>query len=306
MGFCSIVFAEDTPLSPGEQPPCVGTHQATPGYFEALGIPVTGRAPDWLDMERAAGDVVVTKTLAERFWPGEDPIGKGIKGNSSEPPFYRVVGVTGELHGAGLDRAPTEAVFFPMLPLEGANLWSPPRAMMLVVKTQVARPKEMTTAIRRILDEIDPTVPIGAVQTMDEVVARSMIRTTFAMLLLGIAAGVALLLGAVGLYGVIAYVVGQREQEIGVRVALGAAGGQVARLIVGQSLRLALAGVGAGLVAALAVTRVLRALLFEVSPTDPVTLGAVVVVLVAVALLASWLPARRAARVDPMVALRAE
>jgi ABC-type antimicrobial peptide transport system permease subunit len=175
-----------------------------------------------------------------------------------------------------------------------------------VVKTQVARPKEMTTAIRRILDEIDPTVPIGAVQTMDEVVARSMIRTTFAMLLLGIAAGVALLLGAVGLYGVIAYVVGQREQEIGVRVALGAAGGQVARLIVGQSLRLALAGVGAGLVAALAVTRVLRALLFEVSPTDPVTLGAVVVVLVAVALLASWLPARRAARVDPMVALRAE
>jgi ABC-type antimicrobial peptide transport system permease subunit len=141
---------------------------------------------------------------------------------------------------------------------------------------------------------------------MEEVVARSMMRTTFAMLLLGIAAGIALLLGAVGLYGVIAYVVGQREQEIGVRVALGAGGREVARLVVGQSLKLALAGVGAGLVAALAVTRVMQALLFEVSPTDPVTLGAVALLLVSIALLASWLPARRAAKVDPMVALRAE
>lgn len=306
MGFCSVVFVEDKPLDSGKEPPCVGTHQATPGYFEALGIPVVGRTPDWLDMERAAGDVVVTKALAERFWPGEDPIGKGIKGNSSRPPFYRVVGVTGELRGEGLDRAASEAVFFPMLPLAGASLWSPPRAMNLVVKTRAAHPAELTGAIRRVLDEIDPAVPIGAVQTMEEVVSRSMLRTTFAMLLLGIAAGIALLLGAVGLYGVIAYVVGRREQEIGVRVALGAESAQVARLVVGQSLRLALAGVGAGLVAALAVTRVLRALLFEVSPTDPVTLGAVVLVLVTVALLASWLPARRAARVDPMVALRSE
>lgn len=306
MGFCSIIFVEDMPLSPGEEPPCVGTHQATPGYFEALGIPVTGRAPDWLDMERAAGDVVVTRTLAARLWPGEDPIGKGIKGNSSEPPFYRVVAVTGDLRGDGLDRAPNEAVFFPMLPLAGASLWSPPRFMHLVVKTQSAQPTELTSAIRRALDEIDPAVPIGAVQTMDEVVARSMMRTTFAMLLLGIAAGIALLLGAVGLYGVIAYVVGRREQEIGVRVALGAGGAQVARLVVGQSLRLALAGVGAGLVVALAVTHVLRTLLFEVSPMDPVTLGAVALILIGVALVASWVPARRAARIDPMVALRAE
>jgi predicted permease len=306
MGFCSIVFVEDKPLAPGEQPPCVGTHQATPGYFEALGIPVAGRAPDWLDMERAAGDVVVTKSLADRLWPGEDPIGKGIKGNGSEPPFYRVVGVTGELRGRGLDQAASEAVFFPMLPLAGTYLWSPPRAMHLVVQTQLAQPTELTAAIRRLLDEIDPAIPLGAVQTMAEVVSRSMIRTTFAMLLLGIAAGMALLLGAVGLYGVIAYVVGQREQEIGVRLALGAAGAEVARLIVGQSLRLTLAGVGAGLVVALIVTRVMRALLFEVSPTDPVTLGLVALVLVGVALLASWIPARRAARVDPMVALRAE
>jgi predicted permease len=306
MGFCSIVFVEDKPLAPGEQPPCVGTHQATPGYFEALGIPVAGRAPDWLDMERAAGDVVVTKSLADRLWPGEDPIGKGIKGNGSEPPFYRVVGVTGELRGRGLDQAASEAVFFPMLPLAGTYLWSPPRAMHLVVQTQLAQPTELTAAIRRLLDEIDPAIPLGAVQTMAEVVSRSMIRTTFAMLLLGIAAGMALLLGAVGLYGVSASVVGQREQEIGVRLALGAAGAEVARLIVGQSLRLTLAGVGAGLVVALIVTRVMRALLFEVSPTDPVTLGLVALVLVGVALLASWIPARRAARVDPMVALRAE
>src|SRR5690625_36422 len=154
MGFCSLIFTEEKPLSPGEQPPCVGTHQATPGYFEALGIPVSGRAPDWLDMARAAGDVVVTRSLAERLWPGGDPIGKGIKGNSSEPPFYRVVGVTGELRGAGLDRAPTEAVFFPMLPLEGAPLWSPPRAMTLVVKTEPVNPREGATGIRRIRDAL--------------------------------------------------------------------------------------------------------------------------------------------------------
>lgn len=306
MAGCSGVFIEGRPLGPDDEPPCVGTYQATPGFLQALRIPVAGRTPDWLDRERATGEVVVTKALANRLWPGEDPIGKGIKGNDDRPPYYRVVGVTGELRGEGLDRAPSEAVIFPMLPLEGAELWSPPRAMTVVVKTQSAHPAELTAAIRHALDELDPTVPIGAVQTMEQVVMRSVARTTFVMLLLAIAAGIALLLGAVGLYGVIAYVVGQRTREIGVRMALGAHAAGIARLIVGQSLKLALVGVGVGLVAALAATRALRSLLFEVSPADPLTLGTVTILFFAVALLASWLPARRATRVDPMVALRVE
>jgi putative ABC transport system permease protein len=144
------------------------------------------------------------------------------------------------------------------------------------------------------------------VRTMDAVIGRSVARTSFAMLLLGIAATVALLLGAVGLYGVISYVVGQRRKEIGVRMALGARVEQVARMVVRQSLWLAVSGVAVGVAAALAVTRFLRTLLFEVSPSDPLTILGVSLLLIAVALLASWLPARRATRVDPMVTLRSE
>jgi putative ABC transport system permease protein len=149
-------------------------------------------------------------------------------------------------------------------------------------------------------------VPLANVTTMEEVVTRSMSRVSFIMLLLGVASAIALLLSAVGIYGVISYLVGQRRGEIGVRIALGAPASQVATMIVGQSLRLALAGIAIGLLAALAGTRVLRSLLFEVSPTDPVVLAAVAALLVALAALSSFAPARRAARVDPIEALRAE
>jgi putative ABC transport system permease protein len=305
-GGCSLVFVRDRPIAEGEEPPCVGSFLATPGFFAALGIPVRGAAPGWDATERRAGEVVITPALARRFWPGEDPVGKALRPNGREEPYYRVAGVTGELRALGLDQPPTEAVFYPVLPLEGAPLWSPPRDMRLVVRTTLDRPAELTGAVRRAVAELDPEVPIADVMTMEAAVARSMARVSFTLLLLGIAAAMALVLSAVGIYGVVSYVVGQRRAEIGVRMALGARVAQVGRMVVLQSVRLAALGVVVGLLGAVAVTRLLGALLYGVAPTDPVTLAAVSALLVLLAAAASYAPARRAARVDPAEVLRTD
>jgi ABC-type antimicrobial peptide transport system permease subunit len=206
----------------------------------------------------------------------------------------------------GLDKPALEAVYFPLVPLEGAPLWSPLRGMSVVVRTRTERPELLAASVRRILADIDPAVPLANVQTLETVVARSMARTSFAMLLLAVAAGMALVLSAVGIYGVISYIVGQRRSEIGIRIALGARVTQVVRLVVGQSLALAGMGVAIGLVAATIATRLLRSLLFEVQPGDPIVLVAVTALLIALASLASLAPARRAARVDPTEALRGD
>jgi predicted permease len=310
VGGCAVVFVQDRPAAPDDElaAPCVGTAQVTPGFFSTLGIPVRGEAPTWSDMERRTGTVVVTEALAQRLWPGEDAIGKGIRGNGWAEPFYRVAGVADDFRSDGLDRPPLEAVFFPMLPMEGAPLWSPPRSLHIVVKTATANPAMLTPAIRRILGELDPTVPLADVKTMETVIdtSPSMARASFTMLLLGIAGGMALLLSGVGLYGLIAYTVGQRTTEIGVRIAVGAGLDRVVRMVITQSLKLAVAGVVLGLIGALILARLMRSLLFGVSPTDPITLAAVALVLILLALAASFLPARRAARVDPVEALRME
>ena len=307
---CAVVFREGRPYAPGEQAPCVATPRVTPGYFVALGIPVHGRAPEWRDIDAGSGAVVVTKALADRLWPGEDPIGKGIaSGGSSDPAkadFYRVVGIVPELRAAGLDRPASEIVFYPVVQLPRGWLWGPVRGPTYVVRTTLDDPTALARTVRRVLAELDPQVPMANVTTMERIVERSMARVSFILLLLGAAAAMAMLLSAVGIYGVISYLVGQRRGEIGVRIALGAPASRVATMIVGQSLRLALAGIAIGIVAALAGTRILRSLLFEVSPTDPVVLATVAGLLVALAALASFAPARRAARVDPIEALRSE
>ncbi len=305
-GACAAMFIEDDPPAEGDSPPCIAKAQVAPGYFEALGIHVDGRVPGWSDMEARTGGVVVTRALARRFWPGQDPIGKGIRGNGWGEPFYRVVGVAGDIRASGLDEPPIEAVFFPMIPIEGAPLWSPSHSMTLVVQTATGEPQALIGAVRQVARELDPGVALGEVRTMSQVVDASMSRVTFTVVLLGIAAAVALLLGTVGLYGVISYTVRRRRREIGIRRALGAGPRQVAGHVLRQSLTLAVVGVALGLGGALAVTRVLRSMLFGVSPTDPITLAAVSLLLILIAVIAAYGPARRATRVDPMMALRVE
>jgi ABC-type antimicrobial peptide transport system permease subunit len=190
--------------------------------------------------------------------------------------------------------------------LEGAPLWSPERSVTLVVTSANAHPEQLAPTVRRTLADIDSDIPLANVRTMGDVVAKSMARTSLTMLLLAIAGGMALVLAAVGLYGVISYIVGRRTREIGIRVALGAQVAEVIRNVTLQSLRLALLGTAAGIAGSLVLTRFLRSMHFDVSPTDPVVLVGVSVVLVAVALAASYLPARRAAKIDPVIALRAE
>ena len=299
---CATVQREGRPFGPDEKWPCVPSVTATPGTLEALGITVRGRTPVWNDLDAGTGAVVVTKALADRLWPGEDAIGKGI--NNSGKTFFRVVGVIPELRAAGLENAPTEAVFYPVVPIPNASLWMPLINATYVVKTTSAEPTSMVNAVRRTVSVIDARVPMARITTMESVVARSMARATFIMLLLALAAGMALLLSAVGMYGVISYVVAQRRSEIGVRMALGARVREVAGLVVVQSLQLAFAGALIGLVGALAATRLMRALLFGVSPTDPVVLMTAPIILVLIAAIASFAPARRAASVDPAEALR--
>jgi predicted permease len=306
---CAVVFREGRPYGPDEEAPCVRVPRVTPGFFAALGIRVQGRVSEWSDIDAGTGAVVVTKALADRLWPGEDPIGKGINSNgpnATDAGFYRVVGVVPELRAAGLDQPPSEVVFYPVVRVPRTWIWGPVSGPTFVLRTTLDDAAALAGPVRRILAELDPLVPLANATTMEQVVARSMSRVSFIMLLLGVASAIALLLSAVGIYGVISYLVGQRRGEIGVRIALGAPASQVATMIVGQSLRLALAGIAIGLLAALAGTRVLRSLLFEVSPTDPVVLAAVAALLLALAALASFAPARRAARVDPIEALRAE
>jgi len=300
---------EDFPQPREALPPILPTRQVSPGYFEAMGIPLLeGRTLSPIDPSRPSDEAVVSSTLAERFWPGKSPLGKRLTLRSDSEPvrWSTIVGVVGPVREERLEEAPGPTVYYPLRRVaSGTDSETVPRNFTLVVRA-ATDPAALSGPVRDAIWAIDDDLPVAQVRTMEEVVARSMARTSFAMLLLVIASAVALLLGSVGIYGVISYAVSRRTREIGVRMALGARRGDIARMVLGEGAVLALAGVALGLGSAFALTRLMSALLFEVSPTDPPTFAAVPVLLTAVALFASYLPAQRAAAVEPLEAIRTE
>lgn len=310
VGGCTAVQPTVANAS-GETPgACVAPPSFLPDFFKSLGIEVKGREPTWADIDTRTQASVITQPLAQRLWTGENPIGKQIvigghyKGQVGD---YTIVGVIPELRAAGLDQPPVEAIFSPATSLSP----SPERAengtllsMTYTVRTTRADPVSLAPTIREILSSMDREVPLVNPMAMSTIEARSLARTSFIMVLLIIASCMALVLSAVGMYGVISYVVTQQRPEIGIRMALGAQVSEVARLIMTRSVRLALGGAVIGVVAALATGRLIASLLFGVSPTDPTVLVVVPLLLVAVALAASLAPARRAAKIDPVEAMR--
>ncbi len=305
----SGVLIEDKPVEPGLLPHIAMSILAAPGYFETMGIRLLeGRLIERSDLTAGTAAVLVNKAFAEHFWPGESVIGKrvwpGIAEDQTEDEdfaWWQVVGVVANVRSLALELDIRPIIYYSMVG-PGDNY----RSSMNIVARTTAAPTSLAPAIRDAVWEIDPTVPITGIETMERVLSDATSRAGFTMLMLGIAAGVALLLGAVGLYGVISYGVTQRRQEIGVRMALGAPAGRVRGMVVKQGATVAGIGLGVGFAAALGLTRLMEALLFEVSPTDPPTFGFVVALLFVVSIFASWIPARRAAAVDPAIALRAE
>ncbi len=291
------VASRPTP-KPGEEP-VTGVSIVTPGYFATMGIPlVKGRLFSERDRAGAPQAAIVSESLARQQFPGIDPIGQRLFVQWGRQTPYEIVGVVGDVKHDGLDKESPPNVYFP-------DAQEPNGSGTLVIRSGV-NPIKLAPVIEQVIHAFDKGQAIADIQPLDVLVSNSVARPRFQSVLLASFAGLALLLAAIGIFGVMSYSVAQRSHEIGIRVALGAQRYQVLRLVVGQGLLLALIGIAAGLAGALALTRYLRSLLFEVSPTDPWTFVGVPVILCAVAVAASYFPARRAARVDPIVALRHE
>jgi putative ABC transport system permease protein len=258
-----------------------------------------GRAPTGADQASAPPIVLINETMARRYWPGADPIGQRLQVGWSHPEAKpEIVGVVGNVRLGTLD-----ADFRPMIYYVHAQ--EPTGTMTLVVR-HAGGAAPLTRALHAAVRELDPNLPLTDVTTMSTRLVQSMADRRYPMLLLSIFAGLAVVLAAIGLYGVLSYTVSRRTREIGVRIALGAGKADVLRLVVGGGMRLTLIGICIGLAGAAIAAHALGRLLYGVTPTDPATLGGVAVLLSAVALLAAYLPARRAAHLDPMVALRTE
>jgi len=286
-----------------ERAPVAEFASATPDYFRVLQVPLlAGRNFAESDTDKSQQVVLIDQTLQRRYWPNEDPLGKQITFGGGPPgqpiPSFTIVGVVGDIKSDGFDAPTAPHIYRPVR--QGPGYAS------VVYLRSGGNPEALGESIRHEVQSIDPNIPVFSVRTMDQIIVRSMAERRFALQLLGIFAGVALLLAAIGIYGVMAYSFSQRTHEIGIRIALGAQRVDIFRMAVGEGMQLVAIGLIIGLAGAAALTRFVRTMLFDVNAADPVTFSAISFMLAAVAFLACYVPARRATRVDPLVALREE
>jgi putative ABC transport system permease protein len=260
---------------------------------------IKGRYFTEQDNPNSLNVMIISESLVRKFFPNEDPMGKRIRrGTSSENPWFTIIGIVGDVKHNSLTEEPRPHIYL-------SYLQRPTPFLTVVLRTAIA-PEGLSAAVRNEIWAVDKDQPVPEIKSMEKYLSAAVSQKRFNMLLLGIFAGVALILASVGIYGVMSYTVSQRTHEIGIRMALGARQSDVLRLIVGQGMLLALIGVASGLAGAFTLTRLLSTLLFGVSATDPATFALISILLCGVAFLASYIPARRAIKIDPMVALRHE
>jgi putative ABC transport system permease protein len=296
---------EDHPREPGELPVFASWTPTSAGYFDAMGMRVVeGRGFESNDGGNAFRAAVVGQSFARTWWPEGSAVGRRLRLGGQNEEWYEIVGVVADVRQNSLEQVAEESVYFPLVTSAGEQV-NVARTLDVVVRTS-GDPLALVPALRSEIRDLNPRIPVANPRTMSAVFESATARTSFTMTMLGAASGIALLLGLVGIYGVISYVVSQRTREIGVRMALGASGSTVRGMVVRQGLLLSGLGVGVGLTAAALLSRVMGSLLYGVSPTDPLTHVAVASALIGVALAASLIPAIRAASVDPSRALRAE
>jgi Acidobacterial duplicated orphan permease len=294
---------EGQPPLPVDQWPAANYRNVSPEYFRALNIPILqGRSFDNRDQASAPPVAIINQATADQDFAGENPVGKRINFGSTDsnrqPIWFEIVGVVANVRSLELQEAPAPEVYL----AESQDAFA---SMSFVMRTTV-EPAILTAAVRQAVQEVDKAQPVSDIRTMENIVSDAVTQPRFNLILLGIFGGIALLLSASGIYGVMAYTVSQRTHEIGIRMALGARAGDVLRMVMGQGLRLTVIGISCGLLASLLLTRYLSSLLFGISATDALTFAVVALFLAGVALVACFVPARRAAKTDPMVALRYE
>ena len=307
-GWHDPVFVEGHTYTEGQLPPLSRFKFVSPGFLATMGTPlIAGRTLTWTDTYNKNRVALVSENLAREYWPDPaDALGKRIRVGTNDP-WREIIGVVGDIHDDGVNQKALTAVYWPLMMdhFEGDDL-SVRRDVAFVSRSSQAGSEALLKNVREAVWNVDANLPVADVHTLQYYYSRSLARTSFTLIMLGVAGSMALLLGVVGIYGVIAYSVSQRTREIGIRMALGAQQQKLTQMFVRHGLLLAGVGVVAGLLAAAALMRLLSSLLFNVKPVDPVTYAAASLGLVATAWLASYLPSRRAATVDPVEALRAE
>jgi putative ABC transport system permease protein len=301
--YHNVLVEGQPPVDPGNEPEALA-HEISPEYFRTMGIPVLrGRSFTRQDNQSGERVAIVTQSFASEMLKGRDPIGARVRWARAErSEWFTIVGVVGNTKHSALDADDASGIYTPLT--QKMQPWK--RWGAVIVKSKTSDPLSLAPALRQQIWSLDPQLPLTKVETMEEVMALSVAQKRFNMLLLGVFAGSALALAVVGIYGVISYLVTQRTHEIGIRMALGAQPADVLRMVVGHGLKLVALGLMCGIIGALAATRALSVLLFEIKPADPLTFACTATWLFCIALLASYVPARRAAKVDPMVALRDE